>query len=46
MSDLEFPNYIQDKVNAIEITDMEVTRELKGLKKGEHQDGKKCLLRW
>ncbi len=34
MSDLEFPNDIQDKVNAIEITDTEVTTELKGVKKG------------
>ena len=32
MSDLELPNY--EKVNVIEITDMEVTRELKGKKKG------------
>ena len=34
MSDLELPNYVQEKVNLIEITDMEVTRRLKGLKKG------------
>ena len=46
MSDLELPNYLHEKVNVIEITDMEVTRGLKGMKKGEHQDGTKCVLRW
>ena len=34
MSDLELPNYVQEKVNVIEITGMEVTRGLKGMKKG------------
>ena len=34
MSDLELPNYVHDKVNVIEIMDMEVTRGLKGMKKG------------
>ena len=34
MSDLELPNYVQEKVNVIEITDMEVTRGLKGMEKG------------
>ena len=34
MSDLELPNYVQEKVDVIEITDMEVTRGLKGMKKG------------
>ena len=34
MSDLELPNYVQGKLNVIEITDMEVTRGLKGMKKG------------
>ena len=34
MSDLELPNYVHDKVNVIEITDMEVTSGLKGMKKG------------
>ena len=34
MSDLELPNYVHEKVNVIEIMDMEVTRELKGKKKG------------
>ena len=29
MCDLELPNYVQEKVNVIEITDMEVTRGLK-----------------
>ena len=46
MSDLELPNYVHEKVNVIEITDMEVTRGLKGVKKGEHQDGTKCVLIW
>ena len=34
MSDLELPNYVHEKVNVIEITDMEVTSGLKGMKKG------------
>ena len=34
MSDLELPNYVRGKLNVIEITDMEVTRGLKGMKKG------------
>ena len=34
MSDLELPNYVHEKVNVIEITDMEVTSRLKGMKKG------------
>ena len=34
MSDLESPNYVHEKVNVIEIMDMEVTRGLKGVKKG------------
>ena len=34
MSDLELPNYVHGKLNVIEITDMEVTRGLKGMKKG------------
>ena len=34
MSDLESPNYVHEKVNVIEITDTEVTRGLKGVKKG------------
>ena len=34
MSDLELPNYVHEKVNVIEITVMEVTRGLKGMKKG------------
>ena len=34
LSDLELPNYVHEKVNVIEITDMEVTRELKGMTKG------------
>ena len=34
MSDLELPNYVYEKVNVIEITDMEVTSGLKGMKKG------------
>ena len=46
MSDLELPNYVQGKLNVIEITDMEVTRGLKGMKKGEHPDWTKCVLRW
>ena len=46
MSDLELPNYVHEKLNVIEITDMEVTRGLKGMKKGELQDGTKCVLRW
>ena len=46
VSDLELQNYVHDKVNVIEITDMEVTSGLKGMKKGEHQDGTKCVLRW
>ena len=45
MSDLELPNYVHEKVNVIEITDMEVTSGLKEIKKGEHQDGMKCVLR-
>ncbi len=36
MSDLELPNNVHEKVNVIEITDMEVTRGLKEWKKGEH----------
>ena len=46
MSDLELPNYVHEKVNVFEIMDMEVTRGLKGMKKGEHQNGTKCVLRW
>ena len=46
VSDLELPNYLQEEVNVIEITDMEETVGLKGMKKGEHQDGTKCALRW
>ena len=47
MSDLELPNYVHEKVNVIEIMYMEVTRGQKGIKKkGEHQDGMKCVLRW
>ena len=34
MSDLELLNYVHEKLNVIEITDMEVTRRLKGMKKG------------
>ena len=34
MSDLELPNYVHEKLNVIEITDMGVTRGLKGMKKG------------
>ena len=34
MSDLELPNYVHEKLNKIEITDMEVTRGLKGVKRG------------
>ena len=34
MRDLELPNYVHEKVNVIEITDMEVTSGLKGMKKG------------
>ena len=34
MSDLELPNYVHEKVNVIEITDMEVTSGLKGMNKG------------
>ena len=34
MSDLELPNYVHEKLNVIEITDMEVTRGLKEMKKG------------
>ena len=30
MSDLELPNYVHEKLNVIEMTDMEVTRGLKG----------------
>ena len=33
MSDLELPNYAHEKVNIIEITDMEVTRGLKRIQK-------------
>ena len=33
MSDLELPNYVHEKLNVIEITDMKVTRGLKGMKK-------------
>ena len=46
MSDLELPNYVHEKLNVIEITDMEVTRGLKGMKKGELPDWTKCVLRW
>ena len=28
------------------LTVAQVTRGLKGMKKGEHQDGIKCVLRW
>ena len=48
MSGLELPNYVHEKVNVIEITDLEVTRltrGLNGMKKGEHQDGTKCVQR-
>ena len=34
MNDLELPNYVHEKVNVIEITDMEENRGLKGMKKG------------
>ena len=34
VSDLELPNYVHEKVNVIEITDMEVTRGLKGVEHG------------
>ena len=34
MCDPELPNYVHEKLNVIEITDMEVTRGLKGMKKG------------
>ena len=34
MSDLELTNYVHTKLNAISITDMEVTSGLKGMKKG------------
>ena len=34
LSDLELPNYVHEKVNVIEITDMEVTSGLKGMNKG------------
>ena len=34
MSDLELPNYVHEKLNIIEITDMEVTRGLTGMQKG------------
>ena len=30
MSDLELPNYVHDKLNVSEITDMDVTGGLKG----------------
>ena len=33
MSDLELPNYVHEKLNVIEITNMEVTRRLKGMQK-------------
>ena len=33
MSDLELPNYVHEKLNVIEITDMQVTRGLEGMKK-------------
>ena len=33
ISDLELPNYVHEKVNVIEITDMEVNKGLKGMKK-------------
>ena len=33
MSDLELPNYVHEKVNVSEITDLEVTRGLKGVNK-------------
>ena len=46
VSDLELPNYVHEKLNKIEITDMEVTRGLKGVNKGEHHDGTKRVLRW
>ena len=49
MSDLELPNYVPEKVNVIEITDMEVTRGWKGMKKGWDEtrerlvpDGQRC----
>ena len=35
MSDLELPNNVHEKVNVIEITDMEVTRGLKGMENRE-----------
>ena len=38
MSDRELPNYVHEKVNVIEITDMEMSRWLKGVKRREHQD--------
>ena len=41
MSDLELPDYEDEMVNVIEITDIEVNRGLKGIKKGEHQAGTK-----
>ena len=31
MSDLELPNYVLEKVNVIEIADMEVTSGLNGM---------------
>ena len=34
MSDLELPNYAHEKVNVIEITDMELSSGLRGMKKG------------
>ena len=34
VSDLELTNDVHEKVNVIEITDMEVTSDLKGMKKG------------
>ena len=34
MSDLELPHNIHENLNVIEITDMEVTRGLKGMQKG------------
>ena len=34
MSDRELPNYVHEKLNVIEITDMKVTIGLKGVTKG------------
>ena len=41
MSDPQLSNYVHEKANVIEITDMEVTRGLKGMKTGEIN----CVLR-